>query len=119
MIDDDPDITRMTQIALEALVGWEVIIANSGTVGISIAQIEMLDAILLDIMMPTIDGFEILRSLQSHPKTQDIPVIILTAKVNTLAQLNRMSLTVSGLILKPFNPPKLPAKIAELLDWSF
>lgn len=78
IIDDDPDITISTQSVLESK-GHEVISALEGTIGITKAINEKPDLIILDVMMPGIDGFKVARSLRKDDKTKEIPILMLTA----------------------------------------
>ncbi len=117
IIDDDPDIIAVAQLALEAVGGWEVVTALSGLEGIEKARKEYLDAILLDIMMPEMDGIATLRVLQSESKTGAIPVIIMTAKVQPADQQRFAKLGVAATISKPFKAMQLSTQIAELLGW--
>lgn len=117
MIDDEPDIVRMIQITITAFVNWQVLVAYDGPAGIRIALTEQPDVILLDVMMPGMNGLETLRKLQEDPQTEQIPVILLTAKVRGSDQANYSDLNVAGLISKPFNAVQLPRQIAAYLNW--
>lgn len=117
MIDDEPDIVRMVQITITAFVNWQVLVAYDGPAGIRIALTEQPDVILLDVMMPGMNGLETLRKLQEDPQTEQIPVILLTAKVRGSDQANYSDLNVAGLISKPFNAAQLPRQIAAYLNW--
>ncbi|MBF2003859.1 MAG: response regulator [Synechococcales cyanobacterium M58_A2018_015] len=117
IIDDDSDVLAVTQLALKTVGGWMVSTATSGREGIEKAAQEQPDAILLDVMMPDMDGFATLQALQSNPTTQSIPVILMTAKVQTSEQrLTHQGVTAT--IIKPFKAMKLPAQIADLLGWN-
>ncbi len=118
LIDDEPDIVRMVQITLTAFVDWQVLVAYNGPEGIRIAREEQPNAILLDVMMPGMDGLETLQQLQALPETAIIPVILLTAKVRTPDQARYTNLKVAGLISKPFNAVQLSRQIAAYLNWS-
>src|SRR5579884_2847440 len=83
IIDDEDDIREVAKASLEIVGGWEVLTAHSGLAGLAIAAAEALDAILLDVMMPDMDGPTTYQRLQSDPTTRDIPVIFLTAKVQS------------------------------------
>lgn len=115
IIDDDRDILKLTQTCLEIMGGWQVLTADSGTQGILKAQAHQPDVILLDVMMPEIDGIATLEMLRSHPTTQDIPVILLTAMGYTSDQSWLTELGVKGEIRKPFRPLKLAEQVAEVL----
>ncbi len=118
IIDDDPDIIAVAQLALETVGGWEVVTALSGPAGIETARKECLDAILLDVMMPGMDGIATLRVLQSEAETAAIPVIIMTAKVQPADQQRFANLGVAATIVKPFKAMQLSTQVAELLGWQ-
>lgn len=118
LIDDEDDIRAIVQAALEELAGWQILGATSGGEGLQLAQGTAIDAILLDISMPDMDGFEIYDKLQSHPATAGIPVIVLTSKVLARDRARFTALQVAGLITKPFNPLTLAQQIATLLHWN-
>ncbi|MBD2481670.1 MULTISPECIES: response regulator [Planktothrix] len=118
LIDDEDDIREIAQLSLEMLGGWVVLLANSGREGIQQAQTHQPDAILLDVMMPELDGLATFQQLQANPVTQGIPVILLTAKVQSADQRNFKELGVSGLITKPFEPLALAEQVAKILGWT-
>ncbi len=118
LIDDELGIRKIVQIALKAIAGWEVLVAASGQEGIAMAQTEPLDAILLDVMMPEMDGIATLQQLQANPITQRIPVILLTAKAHTDEQQQLTTLAVTGLITKPFKAPDLVQQMRSVLGWN-
>ena len=118
VIDDEEDIREVAQVSLETVAGWEVLTASSGAEGLTVAQSQQLDVILLDVMMPEMDGPTTFQKLQEHEATRHIPVILLTAKVQA-ADVRRFSeLGVAGLIAKPFDPLKLARQVAEALGWN-
>jgi two-component system, OmpR family, alkaline phosphatase synthesis response regulator PhoP len=118
IIDDECDIQAVAQLALEVVAGWTVSIASSGLEGIESALRETPDAILLDVMMPDMDGIMTLQALQANPNTQMIPVILMTAKTQ-LADRDRFAqLGIAGLISKPFKAMQLSAQIASVLSWG-
>jgi CheY-like chemotaxis protein len=117
VIDDEKNLCTVIQACLEYIGGWEIITANSGKEGLLKAQTELPDAILLDVMMPDLDGLTLFGQLQNKPATQKIPVILLTAKVQT-ADLDRFSrLGVAGIIAKPFDPLELAQQVTQTLNW--
>jgi two-component system alkaline phosphatase synthesis response regulator PhoP len=118
VIDDESDIRAVAQLTLKAVGGWDVSIATSGLEGLAKAADEQPDVILLDVMMPNMDGIETFRALQSNPATQSIPVILLTAKVQAAEQRRFAELGVAGIIAKPFKAMKLPGQIAKTLGWD-
>ncbi len=118
VIDDNPDIQSLLQIILEELAGWNVLTASSGIEGIAKAMQENPDAILLDVMMPILDGIETFKKLQENGKTQKIPTIFLTARAMVNEQESWSALGAKGVIIKPFNPDFLAQNICDLLDWT-
>ncbi|MEN9203721.1 MAG: response regulator [Thermostichus sp. DG02_2_bins_29] len=118
IIDDEPDIWEMTKLILENLAGWEVLTAESGPEGIQKAAQEQPEAILLDVMMPEMDGPTTLAQLRSRPETRGIPVIFLTAKVKDAQDSSFACLAADGCISKPFNAATLAAEISALLGWD-
>ncbi|MBD1844742.1 response regulator [Cyanobacteria bacterium FACHB-63] len=118
MIDDDPLIREVTQICLETVAGWEVTTAGSGQEGLAKAETSQPDAILLDVMMPEMDGISTFQKLQSNPITQSIPVILLTAKVLPDDGFSYEEMGFKAVIVKPFEPVHLSTEIAQVLGWD-
>lgn len=118
IIDDEYDIRAVAQLTLKAVGGWDVSIAASGQEGLAKASDEQPDVILLDVMMPDMDGIETLRALQANPATHTIPIILMTAKVQAAEQRRFAELEIAGIITKPFKAMKLPGQIAKLLGWT-
>jgi two-component system, OmpR family, alkaline phosphatase synthesis response regulator PhoP len=118
LIDDEEDIREVLQTCLEMIGGWEVFSAFSGHVGIEMAKAKQPDAILLDVMMPDIDGPSTLRLLQAEPTTKNIPVIMLTAKAQAAEQSYFANLKVYGVLKKPFDPLRITEQIQKILGWS-
>jgi two-component system, OmpR family, alkaline phosphatase synthesis response regulator PhoP len=117
IIDDEEDIREVAQLTLEAVGGWQVFTAESGLKGLQLAEAEKPDAIVLDVMMPEMDGIATFQKLQANPATQNIPVILMTAKVQSSEQRRFAELGVTGLIAKPFDPMTLTDQLAEALGW--
>lgn len=118
LIDDEPDLRRVVQTCLEKLARWTVITAASGEEGLLKATTEKLDVIVLDIMMPEMDGYTFLDALAAKPQTQSIPVVFLTAKADSLELRQYEALGVKRIIPKPFNPLTLHQEIALALGWN-
>ena len=118
IVDNEPSIQEVAQICLETVAGWEVSIASSGLEGLAAAEREQPDAILLDIMMPDMDGLDTFSRLQANPVTRSIPVILLTAKVQTTNCQDYTELGIRSTIAKPFNPLELAQEIATTLGWK-
>jgi CheY-like chemotaxis protein len=117
VIDNEEYIREVAQICLETVAGWKVLTANSGYSGIVLAQKEQPDAILLDVMMPDMDGPTTFQNLQANVATKDIPVILLTAKVQASDRHRYTSMGIKAAIAKPFNPLTLANQVAEVLGW--
>jgi len=117
LIDDEPNLAQVIAVCLESFKGWEVCVVNSGKEGLQIVEALKPDAILLDVMMPDMDGIEVLRNLQNNSAIQDIPVILLTAKVQTSDLEKFAKLDVAGVVAKPFDPLKIADEIAQMLNW--
>ncbi|MBD2177760.1 response regulator [Pseudanabaena sp. FACHB-1998] len=117
IIDDDESIQTVMQFGIQMVVDWEVLVASSGMQGIQTACAEKLDAILLDVMMPDMDGIATFKTLQADPQTAQIPVVLLTTKAQTSERRQFNNLQVSGVITKPFNSLDLPDLITKMLDW--
>jgi PAS domain S-box-containing protein len=118
VIDDEEDLREVIRLSLERMKGWKVHTAISGAAGIAIALAEKPDAILLDVMMPEMDGPTALRILRDQPATKHIPVIFVTAKVQAEDRLRYMQLGASGMIPKPFDPLRLAQQVNDILAWS-
>ena len=117
IIDDERDIQEVAQLALEMVAGWTVHIASSGLEGLELALLEQPDAVLLDVMMPDMDGIMTLQALQSNPRTSTIPVILMTAKTQLADRERFLKLGISGLISKPFKAMQLSHQIELALSW--
>ncbi len=118
IIDDEYDIRAVAELTLKALAGWEVVLAESGTAGLAQAIHTQPDAILLDVMMPDMDGITTFHALQTHPQTQAIPVILMTAKTQAADRRQFAALGIAAVISKPFKATQLPAQIATALGWD-
>jgi CheY-like chemotaxis protein len=115
VVDDDDAIREITQLALELKGDWSVLTARSGTSALVLAREHNPDAVLLDVMMPDMDGPTTLRQMQDDPATRHIPVILLTAKVQVGRHQVWDDLPVAGVIPKPFDPMTLSGEVDQLL----
>ena len=116
VIDDDDDVREITQLALEVMGGCDVLVAAGGAAGLELARAHRPDVVLLDVMMPGMDGPTTFGHLQRDPATWDIPVILLTAKVQVGRRQVWDGLAIAGVISKPFNPTTLTAEIDVLVQ---
>jgi CheY-like chemotaxis protein len=118
LIDDDDDIREIAQLSIEVGTDWRVLSAASGAEGIEIARAEKPDAILLDVMMPMMDGPATLEQLRNDDETRDIPVVFLTAKARPAERDRLAGLSVSGVLAKPFDPLLLADQLRAALGWE-
>ncbi len=118
IIDDEDDIREVAALSLEATAGWQILAARSGAEGIAIASAQHPDAILLDVMMPGVDGPSTFRLMQAIPAIAHIPVLLLTAKVQGIDQRRFAGLGVAAVLFKPFDPLTLAQQISEVLGWK-
>lgn len=117
LIDDESDIQMLAKMGLTMTTDWSVLSANSGKEGVAIATSTPPDAILLDVMMPEMDGPATLIKLRTNPKTQNIPIIFLTAKAQAKDRRDLYAAGADGIITKPFDPTTLASQISEFLGW--
>jgi CheY-like chemotaxis protein len=118
LIDDERRLARVIQACLSKLGGWTVMVARSGAEGLVKAEAEQPDAILLDVMMPEMDGLTLLRELKANSRTHTIPVILLTAQLPPIEPHQAEPLPIAGMIAKPFEPLTLVDQIAAILGWD-
>ncbi|MDX6648048.1 MAG: hypothetical protein QOK40_3775 [Miltoncostaeaceae bacterium] len=118
VVDDEEHIREVAQVALELVGGYDVLTAACGAEGLVQAADERPDAILLDVMMPDMDGPTAFERLRADPRTRDIPVILLTAKVQAADRRRFGELGVTAVIAKPFDPMRLADEVAQVLGWT-
>ncbi|MGM3304532.1 response regulator [Anabaena sp. WFMT] len=118
VVDDENTIQIVIQSCLEDIAGWEVLLASSGQEGLKLAETEKIDGILLDVSMPQMSGIETLKKLQANVITQHIPVVFLTAKVQSEDRQLFSQLGILGILVKPFNPMNLVNQVADLFAWE-
>ena len=117
LVDDEDDIREVAQLSLEMTAGWEVHTASSGAGALAAARALKPEAILMDVMMPEMDGPTAVRHLKADPETAGIPVILLTAKVQASDRAAFQDLGVAGVLAKPFDPMTLAGEVAAVLGW--
>lgn len=118
VVDDDESIREVARASLELVGGYHVTTAGSGLDGLEVARTNPYDVILLDVMMPGLDGPATFAQLQDQAETRHIPVVLLTAKTQEADRRRFEGIGVTGILTKPFDPMKLPAQIAEILGWK-
>jgi CheY-like chemotaxis protein len=117
VIENDDPIREVLTGCFEDMAGWHVIAVSSGQAGLTLALSENPSAIILDVMMPEMDGITFLRRLQELT-VQAFPVILITAHANELQLSELTNLGVRGIIAKPFDPVLLTQQTAQLLGWD-
>jgi CheY-like chemotaxis protein len=115
LVDDEPHIRRIGELSLKGVGKWTVVLASSGHEAIEAAARESFDLILLDVMMPGMDGQETFSQLRARPDTASIPVIFMTAKVQKHEVERYREAGAAGVIPKPFDPMALPSQILDIL----
>jgi CheY-like chemotaxis protein len=119
LVVDDDDAAREAAVqSLQLMAGWDVVEAYCGAQAIESAKQHQPDAILLDVMMPAMDGPAMLAKLRSTRVTSHIPIVLLTAKVNAVQNGSLSHLPVAGILLKPFDPLRLASQVAQALGWE-
>lgn len=117
VVDDDEAIREVVRTGLEVVAGWDVQLAVNGAEALVLCRADPPDAVLLDVMMPTVDGPTTFGRMQEDSRTRSVPVIFLTAKVQPSERQQYEDLGVAGVLAKPFDPLALPAQITGLLGW--
>ncbi len=116
VVDDEPDLLEVVKLILESD-GYQVVTANSGQEALDLIEKEMPDLVLLDIIMPRMDGWEVFSRIKSNSKTHDIPVIMLTAKDQRIDKLIGLHVVrVDDYITKPFGRAELLERIKRVLQ---
>jgi CheY-like chemotaxis protein len=116
IVDDEDDIRVIAEISLRSVGGLETVVASSGADGIRRARDEQPDLILLDVMMPGMDGMQTLERLRADDTTASIPVIFMTARVQKHEADAYLDLGAIGVLAKPFNPMELASEVRQLFD---
>jgi two-component system alkaline phosphatase synthesis response regulator PhoP/two-component system response regulator VicR len=112
--DDERHIVRLIQVNLERQ-GWEVVTAYDGKEGLEKIRSEKPNLVVLDVMMPYMDGFEVLKSLRREPDTEGLPVIMLTAKAQDKDVFEGYHYGADMYLTKPFNPMELVTFVKRII----
>ncbi|MFB0526260.1 MAG: response regulator transcription factor [bacterium] len=115
IVEDDPTTVQLIQFLLEKN-GFEVLIAYNGVEALEISRKEKLDLILMDVMMPKMDGIEAIERLKKGETTRDIPIVILSALGQEMDVMRGLQAGASGYIVKPFSPKELLDEIKAKLE---
>ncbi|WOD40186.1 response regulator [Nodosilinea sp. E11] len=117
IIDDEADVREIAKVSLEITKNWDVATAASGEEGVTLASTYHPDAILLDVMMPKVDGLATLVKLNENINTCKIPVILLTATIRLATQPAYVEAGAKAVLIKPFDPALLGGQIESVLGW--
>ena len=116
LVEDDPDIQAVAAMALEVLGGYAVAVCSSGLEALAEAPRFAPDLILLDMMMPGLDGADTLRGLRDLSALDGVPIVFLTARVQPHEVASYHALGAAGVIHKPFDPLTLSAAVVEIWE---
>ncbi len=116
VVEDDRSIQMVLDFVLTTLGKCQVVLASDGPEGLAMIQQQKPDMVLLDLMLPGMDGFDICQRSKGDPATRDIPIIFLTAQPQPSSIARAMALGAAGYIVKPFDPVKLISQINEALE---
>ncbi len=120
VVDDEQEILNLIRLSLEPA-GFRVLRTTKAEEGLSLALIEQPDLLVLDLMMPGLDGFELLRRIRRHPKLENVPAIVISARASTVNQQRMLQLcqpaddAVDAYLGKPFDPAYLLQTVKEVL----
>jgi DNA-binding response OmpR family regulator len=115
VIEDDPAISNVVELNLR-LDGYEVLLASDGGEGLRMVEESPPDLVILDVMMPKVDGWEVLMRLREKPETRDLPVIMLTAMGDEQSKVMGLRGGADDYVAKPFSPLELTARVKVVLD---
>lgn len=113
--DDEPDIVRLLEFVLRRK-GFDVISVHNGEAVVGLAEEEMPDLILLDVLMPVVDGLEVCRRLKKNSKIRGIPVAMLSAKSQKTEIKEGLEMGAVEYICKPFDPKEMVARVARIIE---
>ncbi|WP_406832516.1 response regulator [Pedococcus sp. KACC 23699] len=118
VVDDDELILEVAEMSLSMVGGWEVTTATGGQEALDRCATELPDAVVMDVMMPGMDGSTAAVLISQDPAISHIPVVLLTAKAQAAEDAQKSGLPVVGVLAKPFDPMTLPAQLSLMLGWT-
>ena len=118
LIDDNKDNQMLIKTAIETTSNWKVSVAEDGIEGVTLAELERPDAILLDFVMPGLDGFTVYDILKSNLFTRTIPIIFITAIALERVLTRLKTTSAAGIIVKPLDAINLHSQIAKMCQWK-
>jgi PleD family two-component response regulator len=117
VVDDEEHIRRILKFQLEKS-GYQVVVAENGEIALQLVRREAPDLILLDLMMPKIDGFEVCKQIRQNCQTSQIPIIMLTAKSDLPDKIKGLQDGANDYLIKPYSNEELLLRVRNVLDWS-
>jgi two-component system alkaline phosphatase synthesis response regulator PhoP len=114
VVDDDKEVVRLTRAYLEQA-GFDVLVAYDGETAVHVLRTEKLDLVLLDLMLPDRDGWDITRLIRNDPRLVDIPIIMLTARVEVTERIVGLEIGADDYVTKPFDPREVVARVRAQL----
>ncbi len=115
VVDDEVAVTELVRMNL-GHEGYEVLVANDGSEALRVIHSEQLDLVILDVVMPNLDGYEVLEVMRAHPETANIPVIMLTAFPSDVGAVAAFEHEADSYLSKPFDPEVLLSLVRRLLS---
>lgn len=115
-IDDDPDILEIARMCFEMVGGFKITCCNSGAEGIARAKEIKPDLILVDMMMPEMDGIATLKEIHKHQDLNKTPVVFMTARIQPSEVKEYLALGAAGVVSKPFDPMKISIEIQSIWE---
>ena len=112
--EDDPVVLRLLQVNLE-LEGYEVLTAHNGEEALEVVSAQSPDLVVLDIMIPRMDGYQVVNKMKAEESTKDIPVVFVSAKAQQVDIELGKTYGIAGYLTKPFDPAEVIALVARLL----
>jgi DNA-binding response OmpR family regulator len=117
VVDDEPDVLLLCRVNLQHT-GYDVLEASDGEQGLALAVAELPDAIVLDLMLPLMDGYGVLSRLLDDERTRTIPVLVLTAKAQQEDRVRCWEMGASEYMTKPFSPAALSTALTQLIEMT-
>lgn len=117
-VDDEPDIRTVAVMCLQLNAGFQVKQCASGAEALKLARNWLPDVVLLDVMMPEMDGPMTHAALREDPATAAIPVVFVTARTQPSEVQRLLEMGVTGVIAKPFDPMSLASQVVMMMDWK-
>ena len=118
LVIDDSELIRLAATVGLSASGWTVLTAESGREGVALAAREAPDVVLLDLVMPDLDGAQTLQALRAQAQTRETPVVFLTARADRAPAGSEGERGAAGVIEKPFAPAQLGDALMALLGWT-